>query len=716
MSNFFERKKEELGIELNKVQQQAVLQTEGPLLLLACPGSGKTTTMIMRIGYLIEEKKVSPRRIKAITFSRASAADMKARYERFFPYLPPVDFSTIHSLAFTITKHYLDKSGIRYELIEGRGSYQFNKSSLLKRLYKEVLKEDCTDDELGTLSTFISGLKNKLIPQAQWEDVEQPFKDAGLIAKKYEQHKTQQDDFMYVDFDDMLVLAEEALRKDDDLADEFRERFDYLLTDESQDTSLVQHMIVEHLVAYHGNLCVVADDDQSIYTWRGADPTYLLEFKKVYPDALILKMEQNYRSSKSIVETSAKFITRNRDRYPKDMFTKNEAEKPIQLKQVSTPKEQRDYIIYELLNEKDLSEVAILFRNNASSTLYVSELHRRGIPFYMKDADDRFFNHWIIEDILNFMRLSFNTERKDIFAKIIMKMNLYVSRKMVTQFENADTTGNVFDAFMQTVTLKSRQIDKLKDYKKGYEVIPDMRPMRVIQLIREDLGYEAALRSRAEKFGYRFDHMKNILDTLESIAMPLKTIVEFAERLTELGEAVQEAKYNPAENAVTLSTFHSAKGLEFERVFMIDLQKGLIPSEEDEQEVHTLEEARRLFYVGMTRAKKRLELLSFREEDGKKKEDSRFLNEVRGILNPGKLTGSGKKDVVPKRRQSKSVHVNPTGIQNRKELSKGLEIVHRAFGKGTILSVGSKLKIQFENEQKEFDTETILQYGFIERV
>lgn len=716
MGNFFERKKEELGIELNAVQQQAVLETEGPLLLLACPGSGKTTTMIMRIGYLIEEKKVSPARIKAITFSRASAADMRARYERFFPQLPLVDFSTIHSLAFTITKDYLDKNNVNYELIEGRGSYQFNKASLLKRIYKEVLKEDCTDDELSTLSTFISGLKNKLIPLEQWEDVEQPFKEAGLIAKKYEQHKTKKSDFMYVDFDDMLVLAEEALRKDDELADEFRGRFDYLLTDESQDTSLVQHMIVEHLVAYHGNLCVVADDDQSIYTWRGADPTYLLEFKKVYPDALILKMEQNYRSSKNIVETSAKFITRNRDRYPKDMFTNNKAEKPIQLKQMSTPKEQRDYIIYELLNEKNLSEVAILFRNNASSTLYVSELHRRGIPFYMKDADDKFFNHWIIEDILNFMRLSFNIERKDIFAKIIMKMNLFVSRKMVTQFENADTTGNVFDAFMQTVSLKSRQVDKLKAYKKGYEVIPDMRPMRVIQLIRNDLGYEAALKSRAEKFGYRFDHMKNILDTLENIAMPLRTMVEFAERLQELGDAVQQAKYNPPENAVTLSTFHSAKGLEFERVFMIDLQKGLIPSEEDEQDVHMLEEARRLFYVGMTRAKKRLELLSFREDDGKKKEDSRFLNEVRGILNPVKATEISEKSVVPKRSQSKAVHVNPTGIQNRNELSKGLEVVHRVFGKGTIVSLGSKIKIQFEDEEKEFDTKTILQYGFIERV
>ncbi len=716
MSHFFERKKEELGIALNKVQQQAVLETEGPLLLLACPGSGKTTTMIMRIGYLIEEKNISPKRIKAITFSRASAADMRTRFERFFPHLPSVEFSTIHSLAFMITRAYLEKNGMNYELIEGKGSHQFNKQSLLKRLYKDVLKDDSTDDELATISTFISGLKNKLIPVDDWETVEQPFKDAGLIAKKYEQHKTKQAHFIYVDFDDMLVLAEKALRVDDELADAFRGRFDYLLTDESQDTSLVQHMIVEHLVAYHGNLCVVADDDQSIYTWRGADPTYLLEFKKVYPDAKILKMEQNYRSSKQIVETAEKFIQRNRDRYPKKMFTKNKQAHPIQLKRVRDPKEQLDYVIYELLSEENLKDVAVLFRNNASSTLYVSELHRRGIPFYMKDADDKFFSHWIIEDILNFMRLSFNTERKDIFAKIVLKMNLFVSRNMVTKFQNANTSGNVFDAFIQTVPLKSRQVKKLQDYKKGYEVIPEMRPMRVIQLIRQDLGYEAALKSRAEKFGYRFDHLNEILDTLENIAMPLRTMIEFAERLKELEEAVKNAKFNPSENAVTLSTFHSAKGLEFERVFMIDLQKGMIPSEEDEQDVRTLEEARRLFYVGMTRAKKRLELLSYREDDGKKKEDSRFLNEVRGILNPAQAAEEHKKRVAPKQVKRKGVQVNPKGIQNRNELSVGLEILHRVFGKGKILSIGGKVKIQFENEQKEFDTATILQFGFIEKV
>ncbi len=718
MDTFFKEKYEEMGIRLNEVQQRAVMATEGPLLLLACPGSGKTTTMIMRIGYLIERKNVSPNRIKAITFSRASAADMQVRFESFFPHLPKVDFSTIHSLAFMITRTYLEKIGKRYELIEGKQHPQFSKQAILKRLYKEVLKEDCTEDELATLSTFISGLKNRFIPKENWEEVAQPFRQAGVIAKKYEQVKTKQADFLYVDFDDMLVIAEEALRIDDALADHFRERYDYLMTDESQDTSLVQHKIVEHLVAYHGNLCVVADDDQSIYTWRGADPTYLLQFQQVYPDAQILKMEQNYRSSKDIVETSAHFIQRNVARYPKEMFTENKKEKPIEIRQLPTRKDQLDFVMYELLNTERLSETAILFRNNASSTLYVSELHRRGIPFYMKDADDRFFNHWVIEDILNFMRLSFNLERKDIFAKIVMKMDLYVSRKMVTKFEQSSQNGNVFDVFLNANVLNRRQVKKLKDYQKGYEVLPDMRPMRVIQLIRHDLGYEASIKNRAEKFGYRFDHLTEILDTLESIAMPLRTMIEFAERLKQLGEAVQQAKFDPQENAVTLSTLHSAKGLEFEQVFMIDLQKGIIPSDEDEEDGHLLEEARRLFYVGMTRAKKRLALLSYAEDDGKKKAPSRFIGEVRYVQANGKVQQESKRHVqkAPKMKKA-SIPLNPNGIQQIQELKIGHTVLHRVFGKGTIASLEDmKLVIQFEKQQKEFDVRFILENRLLEHV
>lgn len=714
MDDFFERKKKELNIELNEIQKLAVMQSEGPLLLLSCPGSGKTTTIIMKIGYLLEEKNVPASRIKAITFSRASARDMAERFKKFFPDQKPVEFSTIHSLAFTITRQFLQKTGVTYDLIEGsnsrKGSVQ--KHFLLKDLYKKVLKEDCTEDELTALSTFISSLKNRMIPFNEWQEIEGPFERAGQIALQYEQMKTRTYKHLLLDFDDMLTIAEQALRTDEELAAYYQGLYDYLLTDESQDTSLVQHRIIEHIVAFHGNLCVVADDDQSIYTWRGAEPDYLLDFKKVYPDAQLLKMERNYRSSKEIVDASALFIERNKNRYPKKMHTANPEAGPIQIKQLEDPKRQLEYITYELLNEQRLNEVAILFRNNSSSTLYVNELHRRGIPFYMKDADDKFFSHWVVEDILNFMRLSFNMTRKDIFLKIIMKMNAYISRSMIITFERTNTRGNVFDSFMECVDLKKDQIDKLKHYQEVYDKIPQMRPAQVIRMIRYELDYEEALKSRAKKFGFRFDQLSTILDTLEGIASQLKTMVEFANRLKELEQAVQKAKYHPSENAVTLSTFHSAKGLEFRRVFMIDLVKGIIPSDEDEKDRTLLEEARRLFYVGMTRAKERLELLSYQSADGKQKEDSKFINEMRGILmkpEERKMEKLQKADV--------SIPLNPDGICQREELSVGMHISHRVFGRGTIQEITDEMvSILFGNTEKRLSLEMVLSRRLLEKV
>ncbi|HEX5564744.1 MAG TPA: ATP-dependent helicase, partial [Sporosarcina sp.] len=439
---------------------------------------------------------------------------------------------------------------------------------------------------------------------------------------------------------------------------------------------------------------------------------YLLNFKDVYPDAKLLRMEQNYRSSKEIVETAALFITRNKYRYRKEMRTANKEAGPIVMKQFEDPKRLLEYVTYELLDEQNLEEVAVLFRNNSSSTMYVNELHRRGIPFYMKDADDRFFSHWVVEDILNFMRLSFNVERKDVFAKIAMKMNLFISRDMLSKFMNKTTSGNVFEAFIQTVQLKGSQIEKLDTCMDVYARIPDMRPTQIIRMIRYELEYEEALKSRAAKFGYRIDQLLGILDTLEGIASQVRTMVDFANRWKELEQAVQQAKFNPPANALTLSTFHSAKGLEFRRVFMIDLVKGIIPSEEDETDPMLLEEARRLFYVGMTRAKERLELLSYRESNGKSKEDSRFLNEVRGILmkpeeNPTEKLKKTDWSILP----------DPDGISNKSELAVGMHVLHRVFGRGVINGIGEEeIRIQFGEAEKRLSLETILSRRLLKEV
>ncbi|SDG64885.1 DNA helicase-2 / ATP-dependent DNA helicase PcrA [Planococcus glaciei] len=705
MSNFFERKQKQLGVELNKIQRKAVERTEGPLLLLACPGSGKTTTMIMRVGYLIEEKKVQPHRIKAITFSKASAIDMQERYKRFFPKLAPVDFSTIHSLAFQITREYFAES--RYVMIEGSESHGLHKKRLLREMFETEVGEPITDDQLDELTSFISFVKNKMTPREQWKKLEAPFEGAIEILKTYEAFKENYD-VRLVDFDDMLSLANEALEKDADLLAKYQNRWDYVMTDESQDTSMIQHAIVEKLVARHNNLCVVADDDQSIYTWRAAEPTYLLKFKNVYPDAYVMKMERNYRSSKNIVEAANLFIKTNKKRHDKNMFTKQPEGDPIIIRRLASEEAQLKYVMKELKELKHFGDVAILYRNNSSSTLLMSELDRLGIPFYMKDADNRFFSHWIVEDMLNFMRFSLKPERIDIYAKIASKTNAYWSGSQLKQLSRMKpTVKNAFDEINLNITLKDYQIKILAEQKKWFDALNGMKPLKVIRTIRADLGYDQMLASRAEKFGMRLQYLEQILITLEQIAEPLSSMTEFAKRLKELEQVTQNAKAEKTEDMLTLSTFHSSKGLEFERVYMIDLVEGIIPTEEDAENPDTLEEARRLFYVGMTRAKKHLELISYDSE-------SRFVDEVRDIVVPEKPVAP-KTRTVAKTPIKVDVPDNPNAAKREDELLEGARVRHRVFGTGKIIERDhERISIQFAKERKELLIDICLSYKLLE--
>jgi len=449
---FFLRKRKELKVSLNEVQQKAVLHTDGALLLLASPGSGKTTTIIMRIGYLIEEKGVSPDRIKGVTFSKASAEDMKVRFARFFPTLPTVDFSTIHSLAFAVVREHCYQEGIDYQLIEGSVDFQegadpafANKKMMIRTLFQKINGEKITDDQLEELTSYISFIKNKLVPPAQWSTIPCDIPNAETIFKQYEETKAQNPKRLLLDYDDMLTLANEALTTNRRLLQKYQQKYDYVLTDESQDTSLVQHAIIEKLVQSHGNLCVVADDDQSIYTWRAAEPQYLIDFKKVYPKATILKMEQNYRSTPQIVDVANQFIKRNKNRYDKNMFTENDDGEKIDIKVFPDYEDQSRYIGQELATLTNYQDAAVLYRTNSSSILLMNELDRAKIPFYMKDSDHRFFSHWIVEDVLNFMRLTFNDKRTDIFETIHTKCKGYITKQQMAQAKTVPSKDSVFD-------------------------------------------------------------------------------------------------------------------------------------------------------------------------------------------------------------------------------------------------------------------------------
>jgi DNA helicase-2/ATP-dependent DNA helicase PcrA len=815
---FLERKKQELNVSLNDKQTRAVLAADGPLLLLASPGSGKTTTIIMRIGFLIEVKRVAPARIKAVTFSKASATDMKERFAHFFPDLPQVAFSTIHSLAFEIMREHLWNTRTDFQIIEGevateehqgegqsqgqvqsRGQGQGNnqgnsqgnsqgqgmallgagreelplhKKIILRELYEAETGERITDDQLEDLTTYISLVKNRMIPADKRSFVKCDVRQAEQVLARYEAFKRRDPRRLLIDFDDMLTLAHEALEVDPRLAAKFRSRYDYVLTDESQDTSLVQHAIVEHLVREHRNLFVVADDDQSIYSWRGADPTYLLAFEESYPGAVILFMEQNYRSSRDIVEVADRFIKRNRNRYAKNMFTHNAKHEPVQIHVFADYANQTAHVVERLQGSEKLEETAVLYRNNASSIVLMNELERAGIPFYIRDFDNRFFKHWIIEDILNIMRLTFADKRADILEKVHTKLNGYITRQQMAEVTELDNGESVFDNLLRYARLQDYQVKKIEETRDTLRQMSGMPPLATIQVIRGRLGYDKAIENICERLGFRREYLVGILNTLEEIADTLATMPEFAARLKHLEAVMKTAKRRKGQRAVTLSTFHSAKGLEFDQVYMIDLVEGIIPSPEDERGAAEIKEAQveeavRLFYVGMTRARTGLELLTYRQRDGARTKESRFVTAVRAIMNPpkagaakggpgqsagGQMRTSGRGSATsgmsagygesrsnaggnsrPGQRggsgavSGKVTHStrppavaqtppNPNAIKDRGVLTVGAQVKHRTLGAGTVVSVtAERIQIRFDSAgEKTLALATCLVAGLLE--
>ena len=705
--NFFEVIKQETGKVLNDVQKQAVLHTEGALLLLASPGSGKTTTLNMKIAYLILEKKVRPEAILGLTFSQASARDMDERFQSFFHNLIPekVTFSTIHSFAFKIVREYYFKHRLQFEVIEGdvdkekvaKGDIANarNKKMILRSIFQNINRTNITEEQMEDLVRNIGFVKNKLLNEQQVERLKSNVKNFAVIYKAYEEFKKQDPNKVMLDFDDMLTYANDILKKDKDIRSKYQQMFDYILTDESQDTSLVQHEIIEQLAHPKNNICVVADDDQTLYSWRGADVNKIMNFKDTYPEATILFMEQNYRSSKEIVETANTFIQRNETRYKKNMFTENSSQEPIVIEEVDTYEAQIEYVVDQLKKQEMLKETAILYRNNSSSINLVNALDLAGIPFYMKDSDNKFFSHWILNDVLNFMRFTEDITSVERLERIHTKFKGYISKRQIAMIQQSDSKKTVFDNLSENPELKIWQKKNLREIKWLFMDMKKMKPKQLIRTVRKDLGYEKVLEKTSESLGFSLDNLLETLNTLEAIAEKCKTAGEFQERITYLEELLKKSKFNKHKNALTLSTFHSSKGLEFDNVYMIDLINGVIPSADNIKEYkdgkkEDMEEAVRLFYVGMTRARTHLELLSYKRKGRERVQESIFVTNVKKILHP---------ELKHQKKAKKSVGGKKVNLLN---VAVDTLVSHKKFGTGKIAMIERDiLHIEFENGMKK---------------
>ncbi|MDO5688855.1 MAG: ATP-dependent helicase [Tissierellia bacterium] len=619
-------------MNLTPQQEQAILHVQGPALVLAVPGAGKTTVLLHRIQNLIEHNGVAPDQILSITFSKAQAMDMQ---QRFFLRQDPdlmksgqPSFSTIHAFAYQILRTYNREQNRHLELIEGSSDY--NKYALIRSLYYRMHHSYITDDTLETFFTELSYIKNTMLSLDDYLKLFQPevkgFRDLVL---QYEGFKKQRH---FIDFDDMLTLSLEIIQQDDALLARIRRAYPFIQVDEGQDTSKIQLELISLLAEPNNNLFIVADDDQSIYGFRGARPEELLRFKEKYPEGTLFFMEENHRSYKDIVMVSNAFIRGNKHRYEKKIHTKKEKLKPIEIVSCKNANVQTAYLVERMKQERKdpQRKIAILYRNNVSGMALFGAFEAAGIPYYLRDAKRTYLSHFVLEDILNLLFFARDPSDLELFEKIYYKLNAFLKKDYLGFLRSTNYAENIFDRLLEIPYLKEYQIERILRLKHSFQFLAKLSIPDAIEYIEQELGYGAYLEERIRRSGTGGDPVDVILENLKLLAHGMKEPAELLERLEQL----RNQRSFPSPDAVTLSTIHSAKGLEYDSVYMIDLVDGEFPSQhsckmDPRGDSMAQEEERRLFYVGMTRAKSSLTLISLKTRNGKKVQSSRFFEEVR---------------------------------------------------------------------------------------
>ncbi|MBC7958481.1 MAG: ATP-dependent helicase, partial [Vallitaleaceae bacterium] len=427
--DFFERLKIDYKINLTDEQYEAVIKTEGNNLLLACPGSGKTTVMVVKTAYLISEKGVDPKRLLTVTFSRASARDMQKRYEKLFGDThPAVKFSTIHSFCYQIMQHHFRTNGLQKENIEGENSKGTTKTKLITHLYERQFGNKPTEDVVEEISSAISYFKNLMVSPSDFGQYSLGIRGIKELYIAYEAFNLEH---QLYDYDDMLLISYQTLLADAALLTRLQRQYDYIQVDEAQDNSKLQNEIIKLLVTPTNNLFMVADDDQTIYEWRGSDPEGVLKFQSHYNYSQIYRMEQNFRSSQDIVSLSNQFIKSNLNRYDKNLMTRNPSYQPIEIVKLGLFEDQSDYLIKALKSKKGvLSKYAVLFRNNLSVIPLAHRLEQEGIDFGTKGYSGYFFTHWVVTDIKDFLMFALQPDRTDLLDRIYYKNDAFISKKI----------------------------------------------------------------------------------------------------------------------------------------------------------------------------------------------------------------------------------------------------------------------------------------------
>ncbi len=605
-------------MKVDQSQSNAIRHKDGPAMILAGPGSGKTTVITRRVEYMIRKHRIRPENILVITFSRAAAAEMKARFEKLMEgQHVPVTFGTFHAVYFHILKcayGYTAKNIVKEE----------QRTQFIREYIRRLrLEYDDEADFIRSILGEIGLIKNTGMNLEHYYSSNCAEAVFRKIYFAYQEFLFQN---RLLDFDDMLVYTKELLEKRSDILTSWQRKFSYILIDEFQDINQIQYDIVRMLAMPQNHLFIVGDDDQSIYRFRGAKPEIMLNFEKDYPDAKRILLDTNYRSGSEIVAQAGNLISHNQTRFQKDIHAHAKTGLSPVILSFENQREQNLHVIHEIreLNRAGVPyhEMAVLFRTNSQPGLLIRQLMEYNVPFLSKEHIPNIYEHWIAADLMAYIRLAMGDRSRASFLKIMNRPKRYLSRESLP-YEQVNFIA--WKDFYRTQDWMVRRLEKLET---DLDVLSKLRPYSAINYIRKAVAYEDYLTEFAAERKIPKEDFFDILDELQEDTKGFGTYEAWLEHtdqvLREWKEQFQKKKFPDA--SVRLSTLHASKGLEFDTVFIVDVDEGIVPYRKAvlDQE---LEEERRMFYVGMTRAKNRLYLLHSGQIHNKSMAPSRFLAE-----------------------------------------------------------------------------------------
>lgn len=602
----------------NQSQQEAIRHMDGPMLVLAGPGSGKTAVITQRTVNLIENG-INPSNILVITFTKAAAQQMKRRFLHAVDQQRcPVTFGTFHAVFFQVLKlaYHFDRSNIisedmRYKLMREILSYQH-------------LECEDENDLIAELLGDISRVKNEQIPLEHFYSShcgEEIFRD---IYREYDRRLREN---RLIDFDDMLTYTYDLFSQRPDILSAWQNKYRYILIDEFQDINPLQWEIMKMMAAPRDNLFAVGDDDQSIYRFRGSKPEIMLGFNKDYPDAKIVRLNVNYRCASSIVTAAGKLIACNEERFAKEITAEFQKERAVELKMFEDQRQENAFLAAEIRRAHEqgvpYEEMAVLFRTNTQPGPLMEHLLSCNLPFRAKDKIPNIYEHWIAKDLFTYIRIARGSDKRADFLSIMNKPKRYIGRDSLCEPTVA------FDEWIRMYEEQPWIAERIEKLWYDVKLIAGMNPYAAINYIRRGIGYDDYIAEYADYRNLNKEDLYEVADEILAGAKGFLTFDQWFSHMEEYQKKLQQIarQENGRTDSVTLSTLHSAKGLEFRQVFLLDVNEGLMPYKKAvlKQEI---EEERRLFYVGMTRAKERLVICSVKKLRGKEAEPSRFIREA----------------------------------------------------------------------------------------